>query len=114
MLSCFAALGTYVPEKNIHFNRLTKAIREAYELIESSNIYHVVVMIERLLDKGWVFSYRNPAPLFTDDIIYCLYADRASNNAMVKYFRDGDFYFLHYIITNNGTFQLLQLSRDSL
>jgi hypothetical protein len=113
LLSCLGAWGTYVPEKITHVGRLTKQIREPYELVEASNIHHAIVMIERLPYKGWVFSYRSPSPLFTDDIIYCLYADKSSNSAMAKYFRDRNFYLLHYI-TDKGNFQLLQLSRDTL
>ena len=113
MLSIFAALGSYVPEKIIHISRLTKAVREPYELVQSSGIHRAVVMIERLPNKGWVFGYRSPSPNFTDDIVYCIFADPASNKAMMKYFQDRDFYLLHYI-TDKGNFQLLRIPRNAL
>ena len=112
MLSVFAALGTYVPEKIIHINRLATAIRAPYELVQSSGIHHAVVMIEQLPNKGWVFGYRSPSPLFTDDIVYCLFADPASNKAMMKYFQERDFYALR--MTDKGNFRLIPIPQGAL
>jgi hypothetical protein len=54
------------------------------------------VMIKKYTHKGWVFGYRNPSPAFTDDVIYCHYADSSSNSALVRYFKDRSPYVLQY------------------
>jgi hypothetical protein len=69
-------------------------------------------MIEQLPNKGWVFGYRSPSPLFTDDIVYCLFADPASNKAMMKYFQERDFYALR--MTDKGNFRLIPIPQGAL
>jgi hypothetical protein len=113
VVSCVAAWATYVPEKITHITRLANQIREPYELVKTSNIHHAVVMIERLPYKGWVFGYQNPSPQFTDDVVYCQYADKASNKAMANYFHDRNLFMLDYD-TQNGSSQLFPISRDTL
>jgi hypothetical protein len=113
VVSCVAAWATYVPEKIIHINRLTEQIREPYELVRSSTIHHAVVMIEQLPNKGWVFGYRNSSPQFTDDIVYCQYADKASNSATAKYFYDRNLFVLKYDAKKESS-QLFPMLRDTL
>jgi hypothetical protein len=113
VVSCVAAWATYVPEKIYHISRLTEQIREPYELVRLSHVHHAVVMIEQLPSKGWVFGARNPSPQFTDDVVYCQYADNASNKATANYFHDRNLFVLKYD-TKKGISQLSPMLRDTL
>ena len=94
VLSAILSLITFVPEQISHITRLTDQIREPYEVVRSANVHHGLVLIKTRPNKGWVFSYRNPSPDFTDDVVYAQYADTASNVALVGYFRDRTPYIL--------------------
>jgi Dolichyl-phosphate-mannose-protein mannosyltransferase len=112
-LSFLGAWGTYIPEKITHIARLTNQIREPYEFVEASNIHHAIVIIRQLPNKGWVFSYRNPSPKFTDDVVFCGYTDSSSNRAVVNYFSNRTPYILQYD-KNNTFYEILQLDRNTL
>ena len=88
VLSAILALITFVPEQISHVHRLTDQIREPYEVVRSANVHHGLVLMKTRPNKGWVFSFRNPSPDFTDDVVYARYADTASNLAVAGYFRD--------------------------
>jgi 4-amino-4-deoxy-L-arabinose transferase-like glycosyltransferase len=96
LVSCLAALGTTIPERISHVARLTNQIREPYTIVQSAGVHHALVMIQPYNHPGWVFGYRNPSPKFTDDIVYCQYADSVSNHDVVHYFHDRVPYTLKY------------------
>ena len=95
-LSFLAALGTSIPERISHVSRLTQQIREPYETVQAVGIHHALVMIKPFVPSGWVFGIRNPSPRFTDDVVYCQYADSVSNQKVVYYFHDRSPYILEY------------------
>jgi hypothetical protein len=96
VLSCFFSFVTFVPEQVFHIGRLTELIREPYEAVQSANVHHAVVMTLPGPKKGWILGYRNPSPKLNDDVLFCLYADRKSNLAVVNYFNDRKSYILWY------------------
>ena len=94
VLSVILALVTSVPEEISHVHRLTDQIREPYEVVQSANVQHGLVLIKGRMEKGWVFGYRNPSPDFKENIVYARYADTASNLALTRYFQDRTPYIL--------------------
>jgi 4-amino-4-deoxy-L-arabinose transferase-like glycosyltransferase len=112
ILSCIAAVGTFIPERMTHIARLTKEIREPYETVQSANIHRALVMLQPFNYKGWVFSYRNPSPTFSDDIVYCRYADSVSNRTLINYFHDRSLYLLRYN-ANQAQYEMLPIERNT-
>ena len=113
ILSIVFAFLTYVPEKVHHITTYTRQVREPYELVQTSGIHHAVVMIKTLPMKGFIWGFRNPSPTFTDDVIYCRYADKASNLKLADYFKDRALFTLDYN-PKNDHYTLKSISRDEL
>jgi hypothetical protein len=111
--SCIVAFVTYIPERISHIARLTEQIRAPYEVVRSANIHHALIMISSWSSKGQVFGYRNPSPVFDDDIVYCRYTDSISNCTVVNYFSDRTPYILHYD-KKNTLYKIWQLDRKTL
>jgi hypothetical protein len=112
LVSCLAALGTTIPERISHVARLTDQIRQPYTTVQSSGVHHALVMIQPFVRAGWVFGYRNPSPQFTDDIVYCQYADSISNHDVVQYFHDRAPYVLKYDSTASQ-FVVLPVNKET-
>ena len=111
--SCIVAFVTYIPERISHIARLTEQIRAPYEVVRSANIHHALIMISSWSSKGQVFGYRNPSPVFDDDIVYCRYTDSISNCTVANYFSDRTPYILHYD-KKNTLYKIWQLDRKTL
>jgi hypothetical protein len=111
--SCIVAFATYIPERISHIAQLTEQIRKPYEVVQSANIHHALIMISSWANKGQVFGHRNPSPVFNDDNVFCLYTDSVSNRTAVNYFSDRRPYFLQYDNKNN-LYEVLQLDRKTL
>jgi len=111
--SCIVTFVTYVPERISHIARLTEQIRAPYEVVRSANIHHALVLIKPWESHGWVMSYRNPSPKFTDDVVFCRYTDSISNRTVVNYFSDRTPYILQYD-KKNTLYEVLQLDRKTL
>ena len=112
LLSCLAALGATIPERISHVARLTAKIREPYTVVQSSGVHHALVLIQSYDHSGWVFGYRNSSPQFTDDIVYCQFADSISNHDVVKYFHDRVSYTLKYDSTASR-FVVLPVNKET-
>ena len=111
--SCLVAYGSFVPERVSHIARLTEQIRKPYEIVQSANIHHALVMIELSSKHGGVSGCRNSSPEFTDDVIYCLYTNNmVSNRAVVNYFSDRSPYILRLDSTKQH-FELLPVDRNN-
>jgi Dolichyl-phosphate-mannose-protein mannosyltransferase len=113
VISCIAAFVTYIPERISHIARLTAQIRAPYEVVRSANIHHALLMIKLWKSQGWVMSYRNPSPEFTDDVVFCRYTDSISNRTVANYFSDRTPYVLQYD-KKNALYEVLQLDRKTL
>lgn len=87
----------------MHVSRLTRHIREPYESVQAAGIHHALVMIVSPPHQGWVFGYRSGSPLFDDDVVYCKYADRASNVAIADFFKGRDLYLLGFAEKTDST-----------
>jgi hypothetical protein len=91
---------------------LTDQIRQPYTAVQSSGVHHALVMMQPFVRAGWVFGYRNPSPKFTDDIVYCQYADSISNHDVVQYFHDRAPYVLKYDSTASQ-FVVLPVNKET-
>jgi 4-amino-4-deoxy-L-arabinose transferase-like glycosyltransferase len=103
VISFILALATFFPERAMHVSRLTRHIREPYESVQAAGIHHALVMIVSPPHQGWVFGYRSGSPLFDDDVVYCKYADRASNVAIADFFKGRDLYLLGFAEKTDST-----------
>lgn len=113
VLSCFFSFTTFIPEQASHIARLTRQIREPYDAVQAADIHNALVMIKSRPTKGWVYGHRNPSPDFTDDVVYCLYADQGSNLAVANYFVDRKLYVLEYS-NNLKRYEVIPVTRKVL
>ena len=94
VLSVVLSLATFVPERVTHISRLTRAIDVPYALLQEQHVHNAVVFIVSWPDQGWVFGYRNNAPSFDNDVVFCHYRDAESNARVLEHFKGRAVYVL--------------------
>jgi hypothetical protein len=97
LLSAVFCLLTFLPERLVHFSRLTRAIDAPYAHIEERNVHHAIVFAPTSRMEGWVFGTRNNAPNLDNDVVLCHLSDAESNSRVLDFFKGRDAYvFLWY------------------